>query len=1001
LARATGHTAAHDEPQRSTVDPAVNLFPDPVRGETEGHVAQFYEDEGFLLDRLAAFIGAGLSAGDACVVIATEPHRRLLERRLQALEQDLDAARACGRYVAMDAAGALSRVMSNGIPDAGRFEEVIAEMVNQAARAGPRVRIYGEMVALLWAEGRFASAIAMERLWNRFREATPLILMCGYPVNGTDTEESLEPFTGICELHSRVIPAEGYTGLANADERLHAIVLLQRKARQLESEIAERKRTQEQLRVSEIHYRRLFEAAGDGVLILDVQTRRITDANPALARLLGVALHEIAGKELHEIGLFESPEAGLEFLRQLHDRQIASWGPVQLRKADGAPIEVECDGSIYQADGRGVVQCRVRDVTERGRADELNSHLAAIVESSDDAIVSKSLEGVILSWNRGAERIFGYRADEVIGRPIHILIPPERIAEEPRILERLKRGERIDHYETVRVAKDGRRVDISLTVSPIRDSRGRIFAASKIARDVTERRIVREALTTSEERMRQLLSLMPAAVYTCDLEGRITFYNLRAAELWGRSPDDGDTDQRFCGSYRLYHLDGSPVLPDETPMAEAVRTGKSARDREVVVERPDGSRIIASVNIDPLFDASGQRCGAINVFQDVSDRKRSEEALKLADRRKNEFLAMLAHELRNPLAPIRNAVQLLRRLGPQDPQLQHARDVIERQTQHMARLVGDLLDTARITRGKITLRREPLELMHVIGRAMETSRPLIEARRQHLAVSLPKEPVRLRGDVIRLAQVVSNLLSNAAKYTEEGGHIWLIADVEQGEIVVRVRDDGMGIPAAFLPYIFDLFTQAERSLDRSQGGLGIGLALVRSLVELHGGRVQAFSSGPGMGSEFVIYLPLLTEEIREPEVGRAVPRHSGLMPSAHHRVLVVDDNIDSAESMALLLKLGGHEVQLAHDGQAALDIARMFQPNVVLLDIGLPRMDGYEVARRLRNDPALQKTVLIALTGYGQAEDRRQSKMAGFDHHFIKPVDPEALEALINSMVLD
>jgi PAS domain S-box-containing protein len=1000
LSRITSHAAVPDKPKQGTVDPAVNPFPDPW-GEAEEHVAQFYGDEGFLLDRLSGFIGAGLSAGDACIVIATGPHCGLLEQRLQALELDTEAARACGQYVAMDAAGTLSKLMSDGMPDAGRFKEVIGASVDQAAQIRPRVRIFGEMVALLWAEGRFAAALEMERLWKGLREANPMMLVCAYPVNGSGTEESLKSLSGICKLHSQVIPAEGYAELSNADERLHAIILLQQKARQLESEIAERRRTQEQLRVSEIHYRRLFEAARDGVLILDVQTRRITDANPALVRLLGAALHEIVGKELHEIGLFENPEAGLEFLRGLQDRHVASRGPVQLRRANGPPIEVEYDSSIYQADGQSVVQCRVRDATERRRADELNSHLAAIVESSDDAIVSKSLEGVILSWNRGAERIFGYRAEEVIGRPIHILIPPERIAEEPHILERLKRGDRIDHYETVRVAKDGRRVDISLTVSPIRDSSGRIFAASKIARDVTERRIVREALRASEERLRQLLSLMPAAVYTCDLAGRITFYNMRAAELWGRSPDDGDTEQKFCGSYRLYHLDGSPAPLAETPMAEALRTGKPARDREVVVERPDGSRIIVSVNIDPLFDASGQRCGAINVFQDITGRKRTEEALKLADRRKNEFLAMLAHELRNPLAPIRNAVQLLRRLGPQDPQLQHARDVIERQTQHMERLVGDLLDTSRITRGKITLRKEPLELMHVIGRAMETSRPLIEARRQHLAVSLPKEPVRLRGDVIRLAQVVSNLLSNAAKYTEEGGHIWLTGDVEKGEIVIRVRDDGMGIPAAFLPHIFDLFTQAERSLDRSQGGLGIGLALVRSLVELHGGRVQAFSSGPGLGSEFVIYLPILTEDILEPEVHRAVPHQGGSIPPAHHRVLVVDDNIDSAESMALLLKLGGHEVQLAHDGQAALDIAQMFQPHVVLLDIGLPRMDGYEVARRLRNDAAMQKTVLIALTGYGQTEDRRQSKNAGFDHHFIKPVDPEALEALISSMVLD
>jgi CheY-like chemotaxis protein/nitrogen-specific signal transduction histidine kinase len=390
----------------------------------------------------------------------------------------------------------------------------------------------------------------------------------------------------------------------------------------------------------------------------------------------------------------------------------------------------------------------------------------------------------------------------------------------------------------------------------------------------------------------------------------------------------------------------------------------------------------------------------VAVVIDIDDRRKAEEALKEADRRKDEFLAMLAHELRNPLAPIRNAVQALRRLGSPDPQLQWIREVIDRQAEHLARLVDDLLDVSRITQGKIALRQERLELMAVIARALETSRPNIDARKHHLNVSLPQEPIRLEGDLIRLAQVVSNLLNNAAKFTEEGGQIWLTAESQEGEIVLRVRDNGVGIPADLLPRIFDLFTQADRSLDRSQGGLGIGLSLARSIVEMHGGQVEAASAGLGQGSEFTVRLPLLAEAT--PQSGRESATRTGSAATPRrYRILVVDDNVDSAESMAFLLKFSGHEVQIAHDGPSAIETALLFLPQVLLLDIGLPGMSGYEVARRLRERPEMRNAALLALTGYGQEEDRRRSKEAGFDHHLVKPVDPKLLETLIGSLVLD
>jgi signal transduction histidine kinase/DNA-binding response OmpR family regulator len=362
------------------------------------------------------------------------------------------------------------------------------------------------------------------------------------------------------------------------------------------------------------------------------------------------------------------------------------------------------------------------------------------------------------------------------------------------------------------------------------------------------------------------------------------------------------------------------------------------------------------------------------------------------DRRKNEFLAMLAHELRNPLAPVRSAVHVLHLRGPSMPELDWAREVIDRQVTHLVRLVDDLLDVSRITRGKIRLQPEPTEAAAVVASAVETSRPVIEGHQHQLTVTLPEGPVRLNADPARLAQVLANLLNNAAKYTPEGGRIWLTVERQEAEAVFRVRDSGMGIPREMLGKVFDLFTQIDSSLDRAQGGLGIGLTMVRRLVELHGGSVQALSDGPGKGAEFVIRLPALVEDRG---AAASEERPAPDVPCRACRVLVVDDNIDAAESLARLLRLHGHEVRLAFNGASALEVARVFRCEAVVLDIGLPGMDGYEVARRLRADPETRDVLLIAASGYGQEEDRAMSHEAGFNHHLVKPVDYAALERLL------
>ena len=379
---------------------------------------------------------------------------------------------------------------------------------------------------------------------------------------------------------------------------------------------------------------------------------------------------------------------------------------------------------------------------------------------------------------------------------------------------------------------------------------------------------------------------------------------------------------------------------------------------------------------------------------EVSERARAETALKEADRHKDEFLAVLAHELRNPLAPIRNAVEIMRRSALTDPQLAWSRDVIERQVKHLTRLVDDLLDVSRITRGNINLSREAVAVTTIVARAIETIQPLIADQRHELTVDVPEESLEVEGDLTRLTQVLGNLLNNAAKYTDPGGSIAVSVRRIGTDVEIRVRDNGIGIPPELLPRLFQLFTQVDGAAHRAQGGLGIGLALVRQLIQMHGGSVTAYSQGPGHGSEFLIRLPLRVRAYRDSATASA-----GKPPvqaeRRGHRILLADDNRDALDSLATLLQCDGHEVHTAADGAEALEVAAACHPDVVLLDIGMPKLDGYEVARRIRAEPWGKSAVLIALTGWGQDEDRRRSREVGFDSHLVKPLDPEALSTLL------
>ena len=673
--------------------------------------------------------------------------------------------------------------------------------------------------------------------------------------------------------------------------------------------------------------------------------------------------------------------------------------------------------------------------------------LAAIVECSDDAIVSKTLDGRIRSWNGGAMRLFGYTPEEVIGKSITIIIPAELLEEERRILEKLQRGERIDHFETTRVTKDGRRIPISLSVSPIRDSRGVVIGASKVARDISERKRAEQALRENERllsaeadalvklnesssrlwRSRTLqegLDAMLAAVIEllgADkgtvqlLEGSGKDGVLRIAAQRGFQPD-------FLEHFREVSAD------DDCACGKALRSGQRIIIEDV--EADASLRALAraadyrSVVTTPLIRSDGKPLGMLSAhFRSVhrpGERKlrrldlymlqasdfiqrcrmdqalrQNQEALREADRRKDEFLALLAHELRNPLAPIRYALATSRKAGRTLEQQKRAEEVIERQVAHMSRLLDDLLDVSRITRGTLELKKSCTELTLVLGAAIEAARPILDSKHHTLSLDLPKQTVRLEADPVRLAQVFSNLLINAAKYTDAGGSIELRATCEGSGVVVAVRDNGMGVSADMMPRLFTLFSQAHTALGRSEGGLGVGLALARGLVALHGGRVEARSDGPGRGSEFIVRLPVgvPASEVSQVEVSADDPA-----ADAGLKILVVDDSQDAADTCATVLELSGHEVQTAYNGRRALELARTFRPHALLLDIGLPDVNGYELARTIRAAPWAGGMVLIAVTGWGQGEDKRRALEAGFDHHLTKPIAAETLETLLQSL---
>ena len=656
--------------------------------------------------------------------------------------------------------------------------------------------------------------------------------------------------------------------------------------------------------------------------------------------------------------------------------------------------------------------------------------------------------GRLLRVNEQYARLIGYSVAELVGKTFIELTHPDDTAASWEGYSRMVRGEAADYQMDKRlVRKDGTPVWIHVTGNLVRDVDGLPLRAVAIILDITESKRAQDVLRDSERRSREMVDAMPAAVYTTDVQGMLTHFNPAAVELAGRTPQIG-TDQ-WCVSWKAYLADGSLLPQCQSPMATMLQGGHPVHGVEVVHERPDGTRVWVRPYPAPLHDAQGRVVGGINVLVDITESKLAEVALVESDRRKNEFLAMLAHELRNPLAPIRNALGILKHgAGTESSRAPRAAtpggaaggpgfepgnvvasavQMMERQVDQMVRLVDDLLDVSRISLGKIDLRPERVALASVIHQVEQATRPLLKGMDQHLTISLPPQPVVLNADPARLVQIIGNLLNNACKFTDRGGRIALTAEVDGGgapravepdaaslsaptlpmagesdtgssarapHVVIRVRDSGIGIAAEQLPRIFQMFMQVNSSLARSAGGLGIGLALVKDLVVLHGGTVAVHSAGVGQGSEFEVRLPITVEA---PDSPLAPPALTPTEPvdTAALRILVVDDNHDAAESLAFLLQLAGHETHLAYDGLEAVAAAASLRPEVVLLDIGLPKLDGYEAARRIRAHNGEKRLLLVALTGWGQDEDRRRTAQAGFDAHLVKPVEIDALMKLL------
>ncbi len=615
----------------------------------------------------------------------------------------------------------------------------------------------------------------------------------------------------------------------------------------------------------------------------------------------------------------------------------------------------------------------------------------AVEETRHYAVFLLDPKGHIMTWNVGAERIKGYTAEDIIGKHFSVFYTPGAVDtgwpdHELKVAAMEGRFE----DEGWRVRKDGGRFWANVVITALRDDNGKLVAFSKITRDLTERKLQEEALRHSEERFRLLVEgVADYAIFMLDPEGIVTSWNTGAQMITGY------TRNEIIGKHfsRFYSAEDINAGKPWEELAVARREGHA--DSEGWRIKKDGSRFWSRVAVTALRDSDGTLRGFAKVTQDLTERRHMQD-LEKAAKNINEFIGVLAHEIRNPLAPIRMAVKVMSDAPAGDPIHETMRQTIDRQSAHLARIVDDMLNIARLTRGTLKMTSAPVNLAEVVRNAIEAARPAIDQSGHHVHVDVPQKDLTVMGDVDRLTQMMANIVNNAARYTPPGGNIWITGRAEGETATLSVRDDGCGIEPAMLERIFGMFVQGRTALQRIGGGLGIGLALARRIAELHGGSLSARSEGEDKGSEFTFTIPL-TEQ---PRTKGRPERHAGGRAAAKtvaaRRVLVVDDNMDAAGALGMLLKSLGHDTRVVYDGAQALQAAQHFRPDVVLLDIGMPGLDGYEVARRLRAIDPEHSMRIIAVTGWGQDTDREKSQEAGFDLHLVKPVDTNDLVLALN-----
>ncbi|MGA0612755.1 PAS domain S-box protein [Caldimonas sp. KR1-144] len=865
-----------------------------------------------------------------------------------------------------------------------------------------------------------------------------MALHSGTPSAGRDSDDRDDAIRRRAEARVAAMRSQVRAG----DERARLDELMRElAAHQIELEIQnERLReTQIALEASRDRYVDLYEQAPVGYVTTDthaviVECNRLADAmlgdrsgaglvNRPLADFLEPDEHGHFLQALSTL-LHDGGQQSIEVQVRRHPPESTRWLTLRMSLADGhAGSPPQCHIAML-------------DITRRVEMQESAARLAAIVASSEDAIISRDLAGRITSWNAAATRLFGYLADEMIGKTMDAMVPLERRGEEAELLRRLRNGESVSHLESERLGRDGMPAPISISLSPIREQRG-VTGSALIARDISERRRADRAL---HKRLRQLdaLSYAGQALIMGERDiGRLRnalFERVRLAigcEIrldYAFGEDDrlallsshglsgeqeaamanARLDDSLCGSVATQRsqLVVQRLQSSEMPQArrlKAMGVCSYAGFPLIAQDRCFGVAAFASTTREHLHEDDIQVVQAVcDQVSAMLERERlmdelhaSELSLKRADRAKDDFIATLAHELRNPLAPIRNAASIMRHSdGGNLQQLAWCRDVIDRQLAQMTQLLEDLLDVSRLTRNMIELRRDRMPLMSAIEQALETAQPLLDERGHRLALDLPEEPVFIYGDLTRLTQVFANLLNNAAKYTDPGGVITLSVRRHEEQVRISVQDSGIGIEPHQLPKVFDMFAQLAPARARSGGGLGIGLALARGLVEMHGGSMEAYSDGIGRGSEFVVRLPIAA--VARPRAAQAPQPDTGA-DAPPRRLVVADDNIDAAQTLSMVLSLYGHEVRTVFGGNEAFELIRDWQPDIAVVDIGMKDLDGYALCRKVRQLGTGRQPVMIACTGWGQEEDLRRGREAGFDFHLVKPLEPETLVRLVAS----